>query len=63
MSTRAGEFWGGGFWSETPPLSLGLHSFWVPRDIVLPRPESVEEANIKIELPTSKLLGCGKTMS
>ena len=60
----------GGFWSQTPPLSLTqyvtAYQFLGPCDIVLPRHESFQvghlKANIDIKSPTLKLLGRGKTM-
>ena len=61
----------GGFWSQTPPLSLTqyvtAYQFLGPCDIVLPRHESFQvghlKANIEIKWPASKLTCQGKTMS
>ena len=70
MHSRAAEIFGG-FWSQTPPLSLTqnvtAYKFLGPYNIVLPRHESFEvdhfKANIEIKWPASKLLCHGKIMS
>ena len=69
LRTRAAEIFGG-FWSQTPPLSLTqnltAYQFLGPYKIILPRHESFKignfQANIEIKWPALKLLCCGITM-
>ena len=70
MQINAADIFGG-FWSQTPPLSLTQnvtpYQFLGPYDIILPQLESFKignfQANIEIKWPASKLLCRGKTLS